>query len=248
MSDSASPEPSIGPDFVQATETVSANPAPAEPSQPAEVSATVVPPTLEQPAVDPTPVGYPAPVAYPAPGEFSTPGGAYPAPDIASAAASGLPAPAESWSREGIVIRERVGRGLLFSLGAIVIGVALTMIIYRLGFIASITSFVLAYAAIWLYTLGAGTAPRKGVWAVLGVIVVGVALSIVSMVVTELLTYLAEEYPAAALADKIDFVMLNLGNADLWGEFTTDILMYVVFAVLGTFGLVRQLGRARKAA
>ena len=79
-------------------------------------------------------------------------------------------------------------------------------------------------------------------------IVVGVALSIVSMVVTDVLSFLATDFPDAALADKLDTIMYNLGRGEVWREYTTDILMYVLFAGLGTFGLVRQLGRARKAA
>jgi len=170
---------------------------------------------------------------------FTSPDPSIPAPGMP------IPQPAEPVAAPVV---ERVGRGVLFSLGAIVVGVVLTMILYKANFIASITSFAMAYSAIWLYTRGAGVPPRKGAWGVLAVIVVGVALSIVSMVVTDVLSFLATDFPDAALADKLDTIMYNLGRGEVWREYTTDILMYVLFAGLGTFGLVRQLGRARKAA
>ncbi|PFG15929.1 hypothetical protein ATK74_0450 [Propionicimonas paludicola] len=234
MTDPESTEPATGPDFVEAV----------TPAQP-PTSPVVVPP-------EPSQFSYPAPTP-PLTNAFPAPGIELP-PYAESASAPGVPAAAaaaadttEGWWKEAPV-HERVGRGLLFSLGAIVVGVVLTMILYKVGFIASITSFAMAYAAIWLYTLGAGAPPRKGVWGVLVVIVVGVALSIVSMVVTDVLGFLATELPDAALADKLDTIIYNLGRGEVWSEYTTDILMYVVFAALGTFGLVRQLGRARKAA
>lgn len=142
---------------------------------------------------------------------------------------------------------EQVGRGLLFSLGSILVGIALTLLLWQLGFIASITSFALAYAAIWLYTKGAGAPPAKGALGVVTVIVIGVALSLLSVVVADALSYLGQEYPDASIAEKFDFVTYNLGRAELWQEYTTDALMYLLFAALGTFGLIRQLGRAKGA-
>jgi hypothetical protein len=236
LSDLNPSEPPAGPDFVQGadpsiTEAASALPEP---------TAALDPIPATYPAPDPLPTSYPAPGIDPA--SFG-PAGAAPFAAVPGAAET-LPV---SDPATGIAVRERVGRGIVFSLLSIVVGVGLTMVLYQVGFIASITSFALAYAAIWLYTLGAGAPPRKGVWGVIAVIVVGVALSLISLVVSDMIAYLAEEYPAADLADKIDFIVYNLGRGEVWGDYTTDIVMYVLFAGLGTFGLVRQLGRARKA-
>jgi len=170
---------------------------------------------------------------------FTSPDPSIPAPGMP------IPEPAEPVAAPVV---ERVGRGVLFSLLSIIVGVGLTMILYQVGFIASITSFALAYAAIWLYTLGASAPPRKGVWGVIAVIVIGVALSVLSLVVSDMIAYLAKEYPDAAMADKIEFITTNLAIGEVWAAYVKDILMYVLFAGLGTFGLVRQLGRARKAA
>jgi hypothetical protein len=48
---------------------------------------------------------------------------------------------------------ERVAVGLLAALGAVLAGVVLTVVIWRAGFIASITSLVIAIGATWLYTV-----------------------------------------------------------------------------------------------
>ncbi|PKQ23331.1 MAG: hypothetical protein CVT65_08630, partial [Actinobacteria bacterium HGW-Actinobacteria-5] len=134
-----------------------------------------------------------------------------------------------------------------FSLGGIVVGVVLTVVVWKLNFIASITSFAMAYVCIWLYVKGAGSAPRKGVGALIGVIVLGVAISLSSVVAVDALDYLGQDYPDSTLAEKVDFVFYNLFRAEVWESYTTEVLMYVVFAALGTFGLIRQLGRARGA-
>lgn len=142
---------------------------------------------------------------------------------------------------------ERVGRGVLFSLGGIVVGMVLTVVLWKIGFFASITSFAMAYATVWLYAKGAGAPPRKGVPAVIGVIVVGVIVSLSSIVAADALDYLASDYPDATLAQKADFVLYNILRPEVWQDYTSSAAMFVIFAALGTFGLIRQLGRARRA-
>ncbi len=142
---------------------------------------------------------------------------------------------------------EKVGRGLLFSLGGIVVGVVLTVLLWKVGFFASITSFAMAYATVWLYTRGAGAPPKKGVGAVIGVIVIGVVVSLASIVTADALDYLASDYPDASIAEKADFVAYNLLRPEVWQDYSTNVVMFVIFAALGTFGLIRQLGRARGA-
>ena len=43
------------------------------------------------------------------------------------------------------------------------------------------------------------------------------------------------------------FVSANLFHGPVLKEYTTDLLMFVVFAALGVFGTVRRLLGARKA-
>jgi hypothetical protein len=142
---------------------------------------------------------------------------------------------------------ERVGRGLLFSLGGIVVGVVLTVIVWRMNFVASITSFAMAYACVWLYAKGAGSAPRKGALGVVAVIVVGVLACLAAIVASDTLAWLDAEYPGTPGALKFQVVLENLLAPEVWAGYGSEVAMYVLFAALGTFGLIRQLGRARGA-
>ena len=180
---------------------------------PAQAPAAPQPPTQEYP---------PAPGAYPQPTPDGQPTEAIP------------PAP---------VRPEQVGRGILFSLLAIVLGALLAGLLYQWGYIASITSFVMAIAAGWLYTKGAGAPPRKGVAALIGVIVVGVIISLLTMLGWGLYSELAAEYPDAAFGEIMPVVLDNLFYPPVWSVFIKDAGIFVVFAALGTFTTLRQLRR-----
>lgn len=139
---------------------------------------------------------------------------------------------------------ENVGRGILFSLLAVVLGAVLAGLIYQMGFIASITSFAMAFAAIWLYSKGAGAPPRAGTWPLIGVIVVGVILSLFTMVGWSLYAELSAEYPSATAGDILPYVFELLFNPEVWSYVGTDALIFVAFAALGTFTTLRQLRRS----
>lgn len=141
---------------------------------------------------------------------------------------------------------ENVGRGILFSLVSIPLGAALTVGVWQLGFVASITALAGAVAATWLYAKGAGAAPSKGAAPLIAVIVAGVAASAVGVIASDALRYLAEEYPGLPMGDQLTFVMENLADAEVWQAYGGDFAMLSLFAALGTFGVIRQLGRAKK--
>jgi len=219
----------------------------AVPSRTPDFAAPAAYPAAPTPRPVPSPAGYPSPAASPQPGNAS-PGyaapGAYgpqvmPAPGVPPTPQA--PAP---WASSAP--RERVGRGLLFSLGGIVVGVVLTVVLWKLNFIASITSFAMAYSAIWLYAKGAGRGPAKGAAGVISVIALGVVACLASLVVADALTALAA-YPEIQGAEKAQLVVAALLDPSVWGDYTREVLMYLLFAALGTFGLIRQLGRARRA-
>src|SRR4051812_27711268 len=82
---------------------------------------------------------------------------------------------------------ERVALGLLAALGAVAVGVVLTVVIWRLGYVASITSLVMAAGATLLYTRVAGTTPRRGLVPLIVLILVGVAASFFAVVASDLI-------------------------------------------------------------
>ncbi|MCW5953568.1 MAG: hypothetical protein KIT69_15040 [Propionibacteriaceae bacterium] len=139
---------------------------------------------------------------------------------------------------------ENIGRGILFSLLAIVLGAVLAGLIYQMGFIASITSFAMAFAAVWLYAKGAGAPPRAGTWPLIGVIVVGVIVSLFTMVGWRLYAELSAEYPSVAAGEIVSYVFELLFNPEVWSFVATDALIFVAFAALGTFTTLRQLRRS----
>lgn len=141
---------------------------------------------------------------------------------------------------------ERVGLGVLYSLGGVVLGVVATAALWQAGFIASITSAVMAWACIWLYTKGAGHAPRKGVFAVVAVIIAGVALSSAAVIATDAVDYVRTTVPGSSISDYADTVVAALTTPEVWAEYATDIGMLLLFAALGTVGIIMQLARGNQ--
>lgn len=140
------------------------------------------------------------------------------------------------------VAEENVVRGLFFSLAAVVGGVILTVVIWRLGFIASITSFAIAAGAIWLYAQGAGTPPRKGIIPLVVVILVGVVLSFFSVIASDA----SDAYTELSKVgyneqSRVTFVLDNMFRGEVLKEYGKDMAMFAVFAVLGIFGTMRRL-------
>lgn len=142
---------------------------------------------------------------------------------------------------------EIVSRGILFSLASIPVGIAAAVIISKLGFIASISSFLIAGSAVFLYVKGATTTPRRGVVPLIAVILVGVAASFLAIIAADLVVaYDTPEGQAAGYPSVVDFVTGNLFYGPVLKSYGGDLAMFLVFAALGVFGTVRRLIGARK--
>jgi hypothetical protein len=146
---------------------------------------------------------------------------------------------------------ERIGRGALFALGAIPAGVLVWVLIWQLGFISAIVAFGVVIAATFLYRLGSGGRVGKGGLAVIvGITLVTLFVAFFAGLAVEMAGVLGYVLPAS-LTDPIfwdDFAYNVFDNPELWSELTLSIVMTVVFAVLGTFGVVRQLSKEARAA
>lgn len=137
---------------------------------------------------------------------------------------------------------EIVPRGILFSLAAIPLGMALSILIWKMGFVASISSFAIAAAAVWLYTKGSTQVPRRGLLPVIGVIVVGVVASFFAIVAADLVEfYGSPQGQSLGYPSSVDFVSANLFNGSVLSSYGTDLVMFIVFAALGIFGTLRRL-------
>ncbi len=132
---------------------------------------------------------------------------------------------------------------MLLAFLAVVAGAVLTVVIWRLGFIASITSFAMAAGAVYLYGLGAGGAPRKGLVPLVLLIMVGVVVAFFAIVASDA----SDAYTMFATTGSVSrttFVMDNIFRPEVLSTYGTDMAMFGLFAVLGLFGTMRRLLRA----
>lgn len=179
-------------------------------------------------------------------GAFQAPGIAFPSPAAPYPSADAVISAGQSAAalRAGVQVpvTEAVGRGLLFSLVAIPVGVAAAVLIWQLGFIASITSFAIAAGAVWLYSRGAGTAPRAGLVPLIAVIITGVVLSLLAIVAANLVRdYNTPEGAALGWPSASAFVLAHLFDPVVLSAYGTEMAMFGVFAALGIFSTVRRL-------
>ncbi len=148
-------------------------------------------------------------------------------------------------------------KGILLSLLAIPAAIIVWVIVWSMGFIASIVALGLAYAVVWLYAKGAGAQPDKTVALPLVlVILVGCVLSFVAGVAYEGYSYYqSEEYLADAKVETnptpdetAEYVASMMGDSSLWEAYTNDIIMTIVFTLLGAGGVVYSLFKGQEVA
>ena len=167
-----------------------------------------------------------------------------------------LPPPAAAtdhvWTPDGLVPvpalpPERVGRGAAFALLAVPLAALVAGVLWKIGFVASITGFVLAAVAAILYLRGSGGRIRKGVAVVAGVIVLGVVASFFTIVVVDLYGYYPRLDPdvAAAYPSRWGFVRDNVFYPPLLKDYTKDGVLLAVFGLIGGIGTIARLVRMR---
>lgn len=139
-------------------------------------------------------------------------------------------------------------RGTVFALAVIPVGVGLWLILWKLGWMASIVAFVTAAGAARLYVAGStvgsgGAMTRRGAWVVVAVTVATVLLSFLGTMWLDLADYLGGS-PLALLfePEAWDLLGYNLANnADLVEGLKGEFLMALLFSALGCFFTLRQL-------
>jgi hypothetical protein len=126
----------------------------------------------------------------------------------------------------------------------VIAGIALTVAIWQVGFVASITSFAMAAAAVWLYAKGAGSPPRKGVIPLVALVVVGVLISIPACIVSDGVAGVQEAFPGTSLGESIEYtIALIQSEPSVLSDYTFSIFMMVAFAALGVFSTLRGVAR-----
>lgn len=141
--------------------------------------------------------------------------------------------------------REDVLRGALFALAAVPVGVAAWLVLWSMGWMASIVAFIAAAGAARLYVLGTGgIISRRGAWVVTAVTLGTVALSFWGGMLVDMAKYLGGGSPLLMLADAgtWDLLLYNLTtNRHLVDGYAGDFLIALLFSALGCFYTLRRL-------
>lgn len=143
-------------------------------------------------------------------------------------------------------------KGVLYALIAPVLGVIAWLILWQFGFLAAAVAWLIAALTIYFYRLGAGAVSRRSVPAIIGIIAFGVVAAFLSGMVYDALPSYLEEIGGTATGAllSLDFWLffgINLLYPELWTSYLLDILISVAFAVLGSYGTIKQLLHETKA-
>ena len=154
----------------------------------------------------------------------------------------GTPVQAATAGPEILPVRENVGLGILGAIGGALIGGASIILLSRLGFIAAISGFLIAFCTLKGYELLGKQLSRTGV-----------IISIILMVVTPFLSSVVNvileihhdiEYLGGSLIDAIELlpVMIAEGNLD-YGVYFSNLGMLYLFVAIGAFSTIRNAMR-----
>lgn len=145
-------------------------------------------------------------------------------------------------------VHENMKQGLLLSLLVIPIGVVLWVALWRFGYIASIVSLAMAWLAVYLYGVGAkAPASRRAAPYLLAIIVVGVLLAFVAGIASDATDFYVKDtsmsqWDALFIADYWAYLADNLfNNGELISSYLGDLVISIVFALIGCFSTVKEL-------
>jgi hypothetical protein len=140
---------------------------------------------------------------------------------------------------------EWVLRGLFNAFLAVAAGTALTVVLWRAGYLASITSFLMAAGAVHLYAAAAGGRPRKGLVPLVLLIVAGVVGSFFAIVASDAWDVYSR-FHTTIFESRSQFVLDTMFRPDVLGHYGSDLAMFALFGVLGVSGtMIRLLRSAR---
>ena len=141
--------------------------------------------------------------------------------------------------------QERVALGLAAAFVALLVGAGLTLAIWNFGFIASITSFVMAAGATFLYGLAAGAPPRRGVVPLVVLVVLGVVATFFLLVAwdaAQAYDELVLDIPDGQVATgKGEFVRTAMFDGEILKSYGKDMAFFFGFAILGMWTTLKNV-------
>lgn len=135
-------------------------------------------------------------------------------------------------------------RGYLFALGAVVVAIVLWVIIWKMGFIASLVAFAMAWGVSFLYQKGAGAdVDKKSSVILIIMIVVGLVIAFAAGMVSDAYDAYKSVVPDASLFDSgfHSFFSEAMSDSAVIGAYTKDMAMALVFGALGSYGIIKDL-------
>ncbi|MEI7631884.1 MAG: hypothetical protein WCJ60_01015 [bacterium] len=146
------------------------------------------------------------------------------------------------------VQNENVAKGLLFASLAIPIAVIFVLLLWNMGFMASLTSFALAYLATYLYLIGARHTPLKGAKYLLFIIMIGIVISFFAIVAADLFKlYGALHTKYEIKISRLEFIQNNIFKLEVLKYYAKDAGFFLLFAVLGSYRQIMLLFHGHKA-
>ena len=127
-------------------------------------------------------------------------------------------------------------KGLALASLVIPIGIILWVVLWNMGFMASLVAFVIAYGAVRLYkTQTGGQVSKPAALALVVLTVLGVVLSFIGGMVADGWSAYSGEFSNAVLlsADFWQFMIDNLLDASIWEAYRNDLIIAVVFGLIG---------------
>lgn len=156
--------------------------------------------------------------------------------------------PKKATKKAAPVPTERFAAGVALSLLAIVIGIALWILLWSGGFMASFVPFIMAFLAVKFYQKGAGFISHNSSLYLMILIVAGTILAFLAGMAADMLTfYLSEVQPQPTMDALLSSDFWNMfasnifTNGALWGSYMTDVLIAVAFAGLGIYSVMKDL-------
>lgn len=149
---------------------------------------------------------------------------------------------------------ENLVRGLLLSLLAVPAGILVFVLIWNLGFIASIVGFGVAFAAFFLYRLGSGgRVSMRGAVVIALVTIVTLVLAFIAAEVFTVAGEIAKVNDVSvtevlASPELFGFVVNVLTSPEIAGALAGDAVMTLLFGAIGCFAVLRGAFREAKSA
>lgn len=137
---------------------------------------------------------------------------------------------------------ENVIAGIIGAIFGALIGGASIVLLSQLGYIASISGFLIAFLALKGYEWLGGRLTTKGI-----------VLSIVLCLIVPMLSYMMsiaiavmQELPGVGLGEAFGWVVEALLEGAIWSDITSDVLMLYGFTALGAYSTISAAFKKNK--